>query len=62
MELDMRLSSVICCLLAATLIAGCGSGQRKVNKSEAEMHYLQLIEGLEKISHRDHLQRHGANP
>lgn len=46
----MRLSSVMCCLLAATLIAGCGSGQRKVNKSEAEMNKerVSLIEDYQK--------------
>ncbi len=46
----MRLCSAICCLLAATLITGCGSGQRKVNKSEAEVNKerVSLIEDYQK--------------
>ncbi len=46
----MRTSHVICGLLVAALVFGCGSAQRKVNKSEAELNKerLSLIEDYKK--------------
>ncbi|MGB5299290.1 MAG: hypothetical protein WBN08_16775 [Thiogranum sp.] len=46
----MKLKQCICILAITVLIAGCGSAQRKVNKSEAEVNKerLSLIEDYKK--------------
>ncbi len=46
----MRLSYVMCGMVVAALVVGCGSSQRKVNKSEAESNNerVSLIEDYKK--------------
>lgn len=49
-EEDMRMRYIVCGLVVAALINGCGSAQRKVNKSEAEVNKerVSLIEDYKK--------------
>ena len=46
----MRMGHVVCAIVIAALVTGCGSAQRKVNKSEAEINKerLSLIEDYKK--------------
>ncbi len=46
----MRMGHVVCAIVIAALITSCGSAQRKVNKSEAELNRerVSLIEDYKK--------------
>jgi hypothetical protein len=48
----MRVKQIVCVLAMVALIAGCGSAQRKVNKSEAAVNKerLSLIEDYNKCT------------
>jgi hypothetical protein len=46
----MKMGHLVCAIVVAALVTGCGSAQRKVNKSEAELNKerLSLIEDYKK--------------